>query len=191
MKTFIVFLALLLLGACANKSRQAPESYDFGISHAAAPPAGQDVFLSEVNAADWLDTTDMLYRLEFRNPRILQPYAASRWAGAPAAMLAIRLRQSVGNGTSVRGRQARCVMTLYLSEFSHVLSTEHTSRAVLHMRATLTDTSSTERALSREFRLEKPAPSADAAGAAVAFSGIVEAVAAELNAWIETGNCKI
>ena len=191
MKTLIMFLAIAQLAGCASDGKLPVETYDFGIAASAAPPAGQDVFLAEVHAAEWLSTTDMLYRLEYRNPRILSLYAASRWAGPPAAMLTIRMRQSVGNGTSARGRQAKCALTLFLSEFSQVFKSEQDSRAVMHLRATLTDTATTGRALVREFRIEKPAPAPNAAGEAAAFSDIAASAADELNAWItETGACK-
>jgi len=191
MKTLIMFLAFALLAGCASGNKLPVETYDFGIAGSATAPPGQDVFIAEVRAAEWLSTTDMLYRLEYRNARVLAPYSASRWTGAPAAMLTIRLRQSVGNGTSARGRQAKCSLTLFLTEFSQVFASEQDSRAVMHMRATLTDTATTERALVREFRIERPAPTPNAAGAAAAFSDIATSLADELNAWIsEAGTCR-
>ncbi|MBI3529446.1 MAG: membrane integrity-associated transporter subunit PqiC [Betaproteobacteria bacterium] len=191
MKTLIIFLAIALLAGCASGSKLPVETYDFGIAAAATVPPGQDVFVAEVRAAEWLSTTDMLYRLEYRDARILAPYAASRWAGAPAAMLTIRLRQSVGNGTSARGRKAKCSLTLFLSEFSQVFAAEQDSRAVMHMHATLTDMATAERALVREFRIERPALTPNAAGGAAAFSDIATSAAEELNAWItEAGTCK-
>jgi len=191
MKTPALFFTAFLLAGCAIGSKQPIETYDFGIAGSVAPPAGQDVFLAEVRAAEWLSTTDMLYRLEYRNPRILAPYSASRWAGTPAAMLTIRLRQSVGNGTSARGRQAKCSLALFLSEFSQVFAVGQDSRAVMHVSATLTATATAERAQVREFRIERPAPTPNAAGAAAAFSDIATSVAEEINAWItEAGSCK-
>ena len=191
MKTLIKLLVALLLAGCASGSRQPVEIYDFGIAGPAAPPPGLDVFLAEVRAAEWLSSTDMLYRLAYRNPRILTPYSSSRWAGTPAAMMTIRLRQAVGNATSARGRQAKCSLTLFVSEFSQVFTSEQDSRAVMHLRATLTDTAAAERALVREFRIERPAPTPNAAGEAVAFSDIATSVADELNSWITgAGTCK-
>lgn len=192
MRTLVLFLAIVLLAGCASGSKLPAEIYDFGIANSVTAPPGQDVFIAEVRAAEWLSTTEMLYRLEYRDPRNLTPYSASRWAGTPAAMLTIRLRQSVGNGTTVRGRQMKCNLALFLSEFSHVFAAEHDSRAVMHMRATLTDSATTERALAHEFRIERPAPAANAAGAAAAFSDITASLANELNAWIgAAGTCKI
>lgn len=191
MKKPIVLVVLLLLAACATGSKPQVETYDFGVPAAVSPPAGQDVFLADVRAAEWLGNADMLYRLDYRDGRILTPYSASRWAAPPAHMLLIRLRQSVGNGTSSRGRQAKCSLALFVSEFSQVFASEQASRAVMHMRATLTDNATTERALVREFRIEKPAPTPNAAGGAAAFSEIATAATEELNAWItQAGVCK-
>ena len=191
MKTLIMLLAIAPLAGCASGSRLPVETYDFGIAAPATAPSGQDVFMADVRAAEWLNTTDMLYRLEYRNPRILMPYSASRWAGAPAAMLTVRLRQSVGNAPSPRGRQVKCNLSLFLSEFSQVFDSEQDSRSVMLIRATLTDIATTERGLVREFRIERPAPTANAAGEAAAFSDIATLLADELNAWIrEAGFCK-
>jgi cholesterol transport system auxiliary component len=190
MKTLVICLAFALLTGCVSGSRPASETYDFGIAGSATAPPGPDVFIADVRAAEWLGTTDMLYRLAYRNPRVLTPYSASRWAGPPAAMLTIRLRQSVGNGAIVRGKTVRCGLTLFLSEFSQVFADAKDSRAVLHMRATLIDAAATGPARVREIRLERAAPTPNAAGAAAAFADIAAALADELNAWIrEAGIC--
>jgi cholesterol transport system auxiliary component len=190
MKTLTLLLVATLLAACAPGNKLTIETYDFGLPGSAGAPMEQDVFLADIRAADWLNTTDMLYRLEYRDPRVLTPYSASRWAGTPAALLTLRLRQSVGNGTSVRGRQTKCSLSLFLSEFSQVFATEQDSRAVMHLRAMLTVTAASERASVREFRIERPAPSPNAAGAAAAFADIATSMAQQLNAWIaEAGTC--
>src|SRR5579859_5872831 len=191
MKTLTVWLVAFVLAGCASGNNLTMETYDFGLPGSASAAVDQDVFLADIRAADWLNTTDMLYRLEYRDPRVLTPYSASRWAGTPAALLTIRLRQSVGNGTSVRGRQTKCNLSIFLSEFSQVFATEQDSRAVMHLRATLSVSAASERASVREFRIEQPAPSANAAGAAAAFSDIAASMAQQLNAWIaEAGTCK-
>lgn len=191
MKTLCLLLAAILLGGCAIEPRKPPEAYDFGVASATNAPDGQDVYLAAVRAADWFNTTDMLYRLEYVDPRVLRPYSASRWAGLPAAMLAARLRESVGNAPTARSRWAKCTLSLFISEFSQVFTNEHSSRAVLHVRATLIETSNAGQTLVREFQLERPTTSPDAPGAAAAFSDMTVSVAAELNAWIAAaGACQ-
>jgi cholesterol transport system auxiliary component len=186
-----LWLALLLAAGCASRREHPSQIYDFGIAAAPAGASGTSVFVTEVRATDWLDTTDMYYRLAYRDPRALAPYTGSRWAGTPAAMLTVRLRQSVGNGSPVRTSQVKCVLGLSLVEFSQVFASGNASRAVLHAQATLAENAAAGRNTSREIRMERPAPTADAAGGVVAFSEIAAALAEELRAWIsEAGFCK-
>jgi len=192
MKTLIsLLLAVLLAGGCASRREHPSQIYDFGIAAAPAGASGTSVFVTEVRAADWLDTTDMYYRLSYRDPRALAPYAGSRWAGTPAAMLTVRLRLSVGNGSAVRTPQVKCVLGLSLVEFSQVFASGNASRAMLHAQATLAENAVAGRTTSREIRMERPTPTADAAGGAAAFSEIAAALAQELSAWVsEAGFCK-
>ena len=191
MKTLIsLLLAVLLIGGCASKRERASQIYDFGIAAAPAGASGTSVFVTEVRAADWLDTTDMYYRLAYRDPRALASYADSRWAGTPAAMLTVRLRQSVGDRSAVRTPQVKCVLGLSLAEFSQLFASGSASRAVLHAQATLAENTAAGRNTSREIRMERPTPTADAAGGAAAFSEIAAALSEELRAWIsEAGFC--
>ena len=193
MKTLItLLLAALLTAGCASRREHAMPIYDFGIAAAPAGASADSVFVAEVRAADWLDGTDMFYRLAYRDPRALAPYAGSRWAGAPAAMLTVRLRQSVGNGSVARNPQVKCVLGWSVAEFSQVFASGNASRAVLHAQATLVENAAAGRNMSREFRVERPTPTADAAGGAAAFSEISSALAEELRTWIaDVGFCKV
>jgi cholesterol transport system auxiliary component len=192
MKTLVTLsVAALLAMGCASTREHPMQIYDFGIT---APPdsaSGESLFVADVRAADWLDTTDMFYRLAYRDSRSLASYANSRWAGTPAAMLTVRLRQSVGNGSVVRNAQVKCVLGLGLAEFSQVFASGNTSRAVLHAQATLVENTAAGRNMSRAFRLERPAPTADAPGGAAAFSEIAATLSEELRVWIaDAGFCK-
>ena len=192
MRTLIALsvVGLLAMG-CISTREHSPQIYDFGIAAPMGSASGESVFVTEVRAADWLDTTDMFYRLAYRDSRALASYANSRWAGTPAAMLTVRLRQSVGNGSGVRSSQVKCVLGLSLAEFSQVFASGNTSRAVLHVQATLVENTTAGRNLSRAFRLERPTPTADAPGGAAAFSEIATALSEELRVWIsEAGFCK-
>ncbi|HVY07826.1 MAG TPA: ABC-type transport auxiliary lipoprotein family protein [Burkholderiales bacterium] len=191
MTRIATLLAAIALAGCATTNQPAMENYDFGIPEVRTTEATADVYVAEVRAAEWLGSTDMLYRLEYRDPRALKPYAGSRWAGTPAAMLTSRLRQSVGNGMAARGRQTKCTLALYLSEFSQVFKSEQDSRVVMHLRATLNVAGSGEREKVRELRIERPAPAPNAAGEAAAFVEVVKSAADELNAWIDaSGSCR-
>lgn len=184
MKAAIVLASVLLAAGCSTHKELAPRSYDFGV---AEPPAQQalSVQVLEMRAPEWLDGTHMLYRLAYEDPRALTPYAGSRWAGTPASMLTLRLRQQLG---SVPG--ARCTLSSSLAEFSQTFDSSQSSRALLSVHAVLASAGTPQQRLQRDFRLEKPTASADAAGGAEAYSKLAAELAKSVEAWIaESGLC--
>jgi len=183
MKTAIL-CTLLIAAGCATTREQAPQTYDFG--PAAQPDAmTSSVQVAEMRAPEWLDGTQMLYRLAYRDPRALTPYASSRWAGTPASMLTLRLRQQLGN---VPG--AKCVLSSNLAEFSQTFDTADSSRVVLQVHTVLAAAGAPGQRLQKDFRLESKAPTQDAAGGAEAFSVLAADLARSIAQWIaEAGLC--
>jgi cholesterol transport system auxiliary component len=184
MKAAIVAAGALALAACATNKQSAPQTYDFGLVENPAPHA-LSLQVPEMRAPEWLDGTQMQYRLAYQDPRALTPYATSRWAGTPASMLTLRLRQQLG---SLPG--AKCTLSSSLAEFSQTFDAAQRSRALLSVHAILAVAGSPPQRLQREFRLEKPAPTADAAGGAAAFSQLAAELAKSMEAWVgESGLC--
>jgi uncharacterized lipoprotein YmbA len=136
---FMIAMTFLATG-CATRTPMPVAVYDFGLAPASAP-SGQSVFVADARSADWLETTDMLYRLAYRDARTIARYSSSRWAGTPGAMLTVRLRHSAGNGLNARPRQIKCTLSVSLAEFSQVFDSETSSRAVMHLQAALGETS--------------------------------------------------
>jgi cholesterol transport system auxiliary component len=172
--------AVALAAACATRPDQPVRTYDFGLASAPGP-AQPVIHVREIASPEWLDRPEMLYRLAYRDPRALEPYSLSRWAGTPASMLTLRLRQTLG---SVEPRNARCILAVDLEEFSQVFDTESDSRAVLHARANVRQTSEPRQSESRLLRLEREAPTPDAAGGAAAFSTLADEMTMQLREWI-------
>jgi cholesterol transport system auxiliary component len=185
-----VIVASFLATGCATRTATPVAVYDFGLAPASTLP-GQSVFVADVRSADWLETTDMYYRLAYRDSRSLARYGSNRWVGTPGAMLTVRLRQSAGNGLSAKPRQVKCTLALTLSEFSQVFDTEANSRAVMNLQATLAENIPTGRFEMRAFRMDNPTPTPDAAGGAAAFAQIADEVTRQVGEWIvESGFCK-
>lgn len=185
MKTKIAILCAVLIAAgCATTRGPAPQTYDFGpVGQPEAMTGGVQVV--EMRAPEWLDGNQMLYRLAYRDPRALTPYAGSSWAGTPASMLTLRLRRQLG---SVSG--AKCVLSSSLAEFSQTFDTADSSRAVLHVHAVLAAAGAQGRRLQKEFLLESKAPTPDAAGGAAAFAALASDLAKAVEQWLaETGLC--
>jgi cholesterol transport system auxiliary component len=178
-RTVLLLAALGVIAGCASRPDEPVRSYDFGPSEAPQPPA-LAIHVREVGSPEWLDRPEMLYRLGYRDPRALEPYAFSRWAGTPASMLTLKLRQAFGN---VEPRAARCILAVDLEEFSQVFDSERSSRAVLRARAVLRETAEPRRFDSMLLRLERPAPTPNAAGGAAAFSALADEMPSRLRDW--------
>ena len=179
-------LLLLALAGCAGTQKPSLQVFDFGLAGATVATPAHSVAVSEMRAPEWLASTDMVYRLAYQDRFALARYGQSRWAGAPGAMLTLRLRQEIGHTPG-----GKCTLALDLAEFSQVFDAPAASRAVLQVQAALNTAGGSRSALAqREFRLEKATPTADAAGSAAAFSELAGELAVALNAWIgESGDC--
>src|SRR5690606_38523131 len=141
-----LWIALLVLAGCATHRETAPQTYDFGLAQAPAAHT-LSVQVPEMRAPEWLDGTAMLYRLAYRDPRALSPYSTSRWAGTPASMLTLRLRQQLGNLPG-----AKCQLATQLAEFSQTFDSASDSRALPPVQAVLHVAGTPARRLPREFR---------------------------------------
>lgn len=192
-------MAVGLSGCSALRPPPRATVYDFGpgavsatASTKAAPlPA---IVLAEVEANAALDTTAVLYRLSYSDAQQLRPYAQTRWSMPPAQLLRQRLREQLGQQRAVlQAAQGVVVgkpaMTLHLDldEFSQLFESEQRSSGLVRLRATLGQSSGAgERLLAqRSFVLQRPAPSADAAGGVRALTEAADAAIADIEQWVQ------
>jgi cholesterol transport system auxiliary component len=184
MKAAFAIALLAVLAGCTTTRELAPQTFDFGPAEAPSQ-AAWSVQVQEMRAPEWLDGTQMLYRLAYQDPRALTPFSTSRWAGTPASMLTLRLRQQLGSVTG-----ARCTLTSSLAEFDQTFESAQESQARLSVHAVLAGAGAPPQRLQRDFHLRKPAPTADAAGGAEAFSQLAAELSKSMEAWIaESGLC--
>lgn len=184
----LLLLALCAaLAACATRTADPVRAYDFGLPNG-PNPASVKVHVRPVEAPEWLDRPDMLYRLAYRDSRVLAPYAAARWAGTPPTMLTLKLRQALGESDP---RTTPCVLSVQLEEFSQVFDAQDASRAVLFARASLRETGGQRRSESTTLRLERATPTPDAAGGAAAFAELASELTGQLRDWLAgLGYCR-
>lgn len=206
MRRRIFALALAAVAALAG-CQALPEKparqtmYDFG-PVAAAPsapaPAGAPLLLPEVEVSGILETTALLYRLGYEDAHQLRPYAYARWSAPPGQLLRQRLRDVLGHDRPVldsaagaalarRGGPPPPVLRVELEEFSQLFQSPSASQGVLRLRCTLLEnTGGGERLVAqRIFALERPAPSADAAGGVRALTQATEAAAQDIARWLQ------
>jgi ABC-type uncharacterized transport system auxiliary subunit len=186
MRHLTVAACCLLLTACYSSGKQGGDSalnvYDFGppVLQSPVKPLRSELAV-EVRAPLWLDSMGIEYRLLYAEPARLRDYTRARWAGPPAQLIQQRLIQQLGLMPAGQGR-TRCVLRIDIDAFAQVFDDPVTSRGQLRGRAQLLDRN---RALltAHEFRIEKPAPSADSRGGVAALTAAVDQLAVELEIW--------
>jgi len=210
---FAGMLAAALLGGCAlpDKPRRAA-LYDFGpgelasVPVAPATPAAAGTLrpalvplaLDDISTAGGaLDSQALLYRLAYADAQQLRPYAQARWSMPPAQLLGQRLRERLGQQRAVfnaregvalnRSQNARLpLLRLELQEFSQLFSAPGTSVGLIRLQATLLEMTPTGEKLvaQRTLMVQRPAPSADAAGGVRALTAAADAAIEELVPWL-------
>jgi hypothetical protein len=79
-KLFLTLLAGALLSACGGGPRVSePTRYDLGVPAGAAATWRLHLGATDVQAASWLASTAMHYRLAYAEPLRRQSYGESRW----------------------------------------------------------------------------------------------------------------
>ena len=188
--------AVILLFACAGCSlmgskEPAKADFDFGPLGARASHAKQssevDIVVYEISAPAWMDNSSMYYRLAYQNAARPIPYAQSEWVMSPAALLTERLRLrlsdlSVGElRWASAGDAPSYTLRSELFQFEQVFDQPDRSRGVLRLRATL---EGRDVRAQRTFVIEKPAPTADAAGGVSALSECADELASSIIDWL-------
>ena len=189
--------AVIVLLACSGcglmGSKESPKAnFDFGPLAAASGArytsnySGVSIVVYEVAASAWIDSSSMYYRLAYQNAASPMPYAHSEWVMSPAALLTQRLRSSLSASSAGELRSvasddpAVYALRSELFEFEQVFDQPGRSRGVLRLRATLEGQGMWAR---RTFVIEKPAPTADAAGGVTALSECADELAVLINQW--------
>jgi cholesterol transport system auxiliary component len=195
MKRFLLAASLIALTGChlLGPRDSAKTSFDFGppgtIESRSAPrilPA--KLVMANIAAPRWMDNSSMYYRLMYRNAANPVAYANSQWVMSPAALLTQRLRWTLeagneGDSTSDGSSGAAYRLHGELVEFEQVFDRPDRSRGVLRLRATL-ERQRDGRSTQRTFEIEKPAPTADAAGGAKALSLCAAELAESVTDWV-------
>ncbi|WP_367847587.1 ABC-type transport auxiliary lipoprotein family protein [Rhodoferax sp. WC2427] len=194
----------MTLGACSalpDKPLRAVQ-YDFGpgtttaLATASLPPLA----LADVEAPGLSDGgTAVVYRLGYADAQQLRPYTQARWSVPPAQLVGQRLRDVLGQRRAVLGAgdsaalartsgPAPRLVRLELQEFTQVFQSPTASTGLVRLRATLLENTPLGDSLlaQRSFSVQRPAPSADAPGGVRALAAATDALAQELDAWLET-----
>ena len=202
----LFFGGFLLAGCSALPDKPVRASlYDFGPGNLTVVPTAQQAALpalaiDDINTSGGaLDNQAVLYRLTYQNEQELRPYTFARWSMPPAQLVRQRLREQLGRQRNIfdaRGglalnRSQNAVLPLLLrldlDEFSHVFTAPEASVGLIRLRATLIEqTTSGEKLIAqRSVVVQRPAPSADAAGGVRALTAATDAAIEEIDVWLQ------
>jgi cholesterol transport system auxiliary component len=186
-RRFMLLGLALLVVACGGlpKPGLAPALYDFGIAPASSAGA-IPIRLARIEAVPGLEGFDMRYRLAHKNPAQVLAYTESRWAAAPADLLAQRLRHQ---GFSPAA--SPCNLRVIVETFDQVFDSPNSSRGVVSLRAELIEGSGRQSKISTtSISTEAPAASADAKGGVTALAGATDQAIGKLKEWVNTQGCE-
>jgi len=194
----LLVIGLLMAGCSVIDKPLRPAVYDFGPGPLASTPGPlpdpAPLVLAEVESGAALDSTAVLYRLNYTNAQQLLPYAQARWSMAPAQLLRQRLREKLGQLRMVLGpddanlgsARTRLVLRVELEEFSQLFTAPGQSMGLVRLRATLVQSAATGDRLvgQRVLVAQRPAPTADAPGGVRALTDATDSAVDELAQWL-------
>ena len=190
-KAAVAVLAMIVGGCSLGPAKESPATYDLVAQPASVAGAlriRQSVLVHGVAAPSWLESSAIVYRLNYQDAARQLIYANSRWAAPPAALLTQRLRAQLaaasdGGIVSIAdSARADYALRVELEDFSHVFDTTDASRAVIVARASLVNLARRTMQAQKTFTVEKPASSANAEGGVRALTAasteLIDAVVA-------------
>jgi cholesterol transport system auxiliary component len=199
-------IALATLGACGSVERRDTQLlYDLGhsavtmssmanspVSAAGAGrmvPALPPLTIGDISAPSWMDSTRMVYRLDYEDPQAAHAYSQSRWTMSPPRMFQQRMKARISAAGGVvlgagDGGPSVPQLRMEADDFSQAFTAPATSTARIAMRVTVLQ----ERKLvaQRMFVGEVPAATPDAAGGARALARASDAIITDMIAWLST-----
>lgn len=204
--TALCLAAAVVMAGCSSLPSPPARAlvYDFGpgLSQVPSPPvrAGRaPLALADLDAPGLVEgSNDVLYRLAYADAQQVRSYTLARWSQPPAQLVQQALRDALAERRAVlpardavvqARRQGRLPLVLRaeLDEFSQVFESEQRSVALVRMRATLVEPTSTGELLrgQRLFVVQRPAPTPDAAGGTRALAEATAQVVAQIATWVD------
>jgi cholesterol transport system auxiliary component len=183
MKYLLIVLLLVstlfLMTACTVVTPKNPALHDFGppvsISAAGNGKQGNRSMIS-VDAPTWLWDNRIRYRPLYASPTRVGFYALDLWAAPPPELF----EQLLMSG----GRTQNYALIIRLQDFEQQFDAPGRSRVVLRFFAEAYDGDTHKKTGTREFYLERPAMTPDAAGAVDALVHLTRRAVDDIQGWL-------
>lgn len=185
----------LALLACACVARRAvPVRYDLDGTSARTPSElrlNAVIGVTPIQAPSWLRTTALTYRLDYEVPARLRAYTQSQWTAPPGELLTLRLREriSAANDGLTLTRTSEDMdsyrLEVTLESFAQIFASPDRSECIVTLSASLSRPDN--RVLAQKtFTAERPAPSANAAGAVAGLAAASDSDFEEILTWLRS-----
>jgi cholesterol transport system auxiliary component len=191
MRPLLACLVLLSCGCAAE--RPAPVRYDLRESQVRVRSDSRldaTIAISPVHAPSWLRTTALIYRLAYEPPAHPRAYAESRWAAPPNEMLSLRLRERISadnDGFTIERLPESTDgyrLEVTLEDFTQIFPSPNQSRCIVTLNVLLEH--GDQMLAQKTFQTERPAPTADAAGAVVGLMQASDSDIEDILAWLRS-----
>jgi cholesterol transport system auxiliary component len=191
----LALAAVLVSGCSLNLSpRLNVAYYDLGYERSPQEPSAPllpfVLVVHEPAAPTWLDNRNMHYRQAYLDAAEVRHYANSQWILTPAQMIGQRLRARLA-ATSDRGGalpdygiEADYWIRPTLDEFVQVFDSPSASKGAVQLRVVLLKGRRRSFVAQETFRVEIPAPTADARGGVTALEQASQTAVAAATRWV-------
>ncbi|OON59186.1 ABC transporter [Massilia sp. KIM] len=192
--------ALILTGCASSRSSQPTTVFDFGPALPQAQAQAQTavpgipaLVIMDATGAPVLDNERMYYRLGYADAMQARSYAHSRWSGNPLDLVTQRIKTRLSQSgmkvlSATDASTGVPILRMEVDELMHSFTGAAQSEGQVVLRASVFE----EHRLvdQRTFTRTTAAASQDAAGGARALAASLDAVAADLQAWLATLNVR-
>lgn len=189
----LLAVCCLFLSGCALQSSQPPATlYDLGPASSmpaekTLPEGMPTLVVFRVNAPDWLNNTQMYYRLAHVNDQQTRFYTLSRWNAQPPKLFRDRFKSrivaaggEIGGGRAPKADQLRLI--IHVEDFSQHFLDDSNSEGRIALRVSVLGKDGL--IAQKSFLHTVAAPSPDAPGGAKALSVATDEVITEVLLWI-------
>lgn len=200
LRFFISFSALLCglcsLNACTTTTAPTARLFDLGVPnqpHAemlstTQPSSNTAIKFATIESSPIFSSEAMWYRLTHKNSQELRSFSESKWSMQPAQLIQenthrFLMRQGYIVANNSDGVKDLPILKLNLDEFSQHFSSETSSSAVLHIRASLIHKQTL--LAQKQFHIHKPSSTANAYGGAQAMQLAQDQFMQELQLWLK------